>query len=113
MRTLGEVVNSNPLMVVEIGLVIGGGRLNRVTPVRAIIVGTRNCDLLATKLRIRICQAGVVESNAAGEIECTIGAESWTIVQARIASRGPPNSVEARQEATAPRLAIIGRTVVG
>src|SRR6266699_6116008 len=57
MGAAGEVVNGDPLMVVEVGLVIGGGGLHRIGPVQAIVIGTGDGDLLAGKLREGIGQA--------------------------------------------------------
>src|SRR5713101_351236 len=112
MRAAGEVVNGDPLMVVEVGLVIGGGGLHRIGPVQAIVIGTGDGDLLAGKLREGIGQAGVVDGDAAGEAEGAV-TEPGAVVQAGVAARDPAKGVEAGQETTAPRLAIISRAVIG
>ena len=113
MRAAGEVVDGDPVVVVEVGLVVGGGGLHRVAPARAVVVGARDRDLLAGELLERVGQAAVVDDDAAGEAERAVGAAPRAVVQAGVASRDPANAAETRQEAAAPRLAVIGRAVVG
>ncbi|TMD37918.1 MAG: hypothetical protein E6J04_02980 [Chloroflexi bacterium] len=113
MRAAGEVINGDPIVVVEIGFVIGGGGRYRIGPGRAVIVGTGDGDLLAAELREGISQAAVVDGNSAGEAERAVGAAPGTVVQAGVAAGDPANGIEARQEAAGPRLAIIGRAVIG
>src|SRR5579864_668683 len=100
-------------MVIEIGFVIRGGGRHRIGPAQAIIVGTGDSDLLTPKLWERIRQAAIVDGDSTGEAERAISTEPWAVVKAGIAARDPPNGVESRQEATAPRLAIIRRTIIG
>ncbi|TME59235.1 MAG: hypothetical protein E6I59_16935 [Chloroflexi bacterium] len=113
MRAAREVIDGDPIVVVEIGFVIGGGGRYRIGPGRAVIVGTGDGDLLATELREGIGQAAVVDGNSAGEAERAVGAAPGTVVQAGVAAGDPANGIEARQEAAGPRLAIIGRAVIG
>jgi len=95
-------------VVVEIGFVIGGGGRHRIGPGLAVIVGTGDGDLLASKLRERVGKAGVVDSDAAGEAERAVGTEPRAIVEAGVATRDAANGVESGQEAAGPRLATIG-----
>src|SRR5947209_6464050 len=113
MRTAGEVINGDPIVVVEIGLVIGGGGRYRIGPAQAVIVGTGDGDLLAAELWEGIGQATVVDGNSTGEAEGAVGAALGTVVQAGIAAGEPANGIEAGQEVTGPRFAIIGRAVIG
>ena len=113
MWTAGEVVNGDPIVIVEIGLVIGGGGRHRIGPIQAIIVGTGDGDLLAAELRERIGQTAVVNSDAAGEAKRAVDTEPGAVVQAGIAARGSTNGAKTRQEVAAPRLAVIGRAVIG
>src|SRR5438270_13874230 len=82
MRAAGEVINGDPIVVVEIGLVIGGGGCYRIGPTRAVIVGTGDGHLLASELWGGIGKADVVDGNSAGEAERDVGAAQGTVVQA-------------------------------
>src|SRR5262249_238524 len=112
MGAAGTVVYGDPLVVIEVGLVVGVGSLDRVRPGRAIIVRARDGDLLATLLWKRIRQAGVIDHDATAETEAAVRAASWAVIQARIASRNPADRIKARQVATRPGLAIIGRAII-
>src|SRR5262249_22296337 len=99
------MVHSDPVVVVEGGLVVRGGRLHGVGPGAPIVVGARDRHLLASKLGEGVGQATIVDDGAAGEVEAPVAAAARAVVQTRIAARDAPDGLETRQEGAAPSLA--------
>ena len=111
-RIARPVVDREPRVVVEVGLVVGRGRLDRVRPRRAVVVAARDRRLLAADLVAeRIGEARVVDDCAAREPEASVAAAARAVIEAGVAAREAPDAVEARQVAARPRRAAVRRAV--